>query len=619
MAPTPDDWYRQGKEALAQERWQEAEAALWHCLAVQPRHGAALHLLGQLRRQQGRIEDAIRLQGHSVSGDPRMGWNAFALAELLEERRDWPEAASAMALAAETLPQHSWIASYRNRLQGLAALDGERLAAGMGPASYRYWCTRLEPSLPWQEPDVLPPGWLLLKAPDARLRPGALAWIGAELARRDAAGEPPPDGLYADEDLLAADGQRLSPWFKPGWQPEAFWSTPWLEAFSVWRLEWLHGVGLPMPPASPLARLAWQLQAVEARPCLQALPRILVHRTQLADPAGTEVQDRADLLLGHLRRCGEAVLAVTSLIPAQRPWAGGFRISWALPPTPPLVSVIVPSRDRPDLLASCLDGLLRSQSPRLALELWVADNGSRLQATAELRRLWSERPGLRANWLDVDCPFNWSRINNTAAQQARGDLLLFLNNDVRPRLASEHDDRWLESLAAQALRPVVGAAGALLLTPEGRLQHAGVLPGLGVDGCAHPYRHLEPDHDVHRGRSAFLTAWPALTGACLMLRRRLFFEAGGFDPALPVEGNDVDFGLRLGSLGFRQVLTPEAVLFHAEGASRGDDQVVRRQGLDYLRSRWARAMGESGPFWPAACSKLYVDGRPRELEIPDWE
>jgi len=625
LPSTPNDWYFLGEEALGQQRWEAAEQALWQCLALQPRHGAALHLLGRVRQQQGRRQDAIRLQRDSVGCDPGIGWNAFALAELLEEQGDWPAAAEAMAAAAAALPQQPWILQRQQRLAGRVTIGGERLADGLGPAAYRHWWRQLEPPLPRASAAATSAvhgrlaAWQLLLAADARLRDGALTWVADELLLRAAAGEAPPDGIYADEDQLSGPAERQNPWFKPGWQPEAFWSTPWLEGFSLWRRDWLESAGLPPPPANndPPACFRWQLQALEARPRLLALPRILVHRSGAAGCPNDH--HRAEQLQQHLRHLGEAVTAVIPQALPEQPQATGFRFAWALPAAPPLVSVIVPSRDRPDLLAACLDGLLRSRSSRLNLALWVVDNGSRLQASADLRRRWGEQPGLRGVWLDEDGPFNWSLLNNRAALMARGALLLFLNNDVRPCAATGPQAGWLESLAAQALRPAVASAGALLLTPEGTIQHAGILPGLGHDGCAHPYRNLPPGHGVHRGRSAFLTAWPALTGACLMVRRRLFLEAGGFDPALPVEGNDVDFGLRLGARGFRHVLCPEAVLVHAEGSSRrsrGDDQPTHHAGLNLLRQRWPQQMAGPGPYWPAACSPLHHDGRPRELAIP---
>lgn len=635
---TPDDWCHLAAKTLEEERRPEAEQALWQCLAMQPRHGAALHLLGRLRRQQGRIQDAIRLQQASIDCDPGIGWNAFALAELLELQADWLAAAAAMAAAADALPDQSWIAQRQQRLVSRVAIEGECLADGLGPAAYRHWCRQLEPPLPENSASTagleqgLLAEWLVVLAADARLRSGALAWIAAELKRRVGAGDAPPDAIYVDEDCLSPQGERHDPWFKPGWQPEAFWSTPWLDGFSLWRRGWLAGFGLPPPPASshPLDRFAWQLKALEAQPRLLALPRILVHRVAAegciktpsspVHPAHTRL--RAQQLHHHLARLGEAVTAVTPMALPGRPEAAGFRFSWALPPAPPLISVIVPSRDRPDLLAACLDGLRRSCSPRLNLALWVVDNGSRLQASADLQRRWGEQPGLRGIWLDGDGPFNWSLLNNRAARQARGELLLFLNNDVRLGSNPPCQGHWLESLAAQALRPVVATAGAMLLTPDGNVQHAGVLPGMGRDGCAHPYRDLPPGHGVHRGRSSFLTAWPALTGACLMVRRLLFLEAGGFDAALPVEGNDVDFGLRLGACGFRHVLSPDAVLVHAEGSSRssrGDDRPARNAGLSLLRQRWPKQMAEPGPYWPAACSPHHPDGRPRELASPEWE
>ncbi|MFN5116745.1 MAG: tetratricopeptide repeat protein, partial [Cyanobacteriota bacterium] len=399
MAPSPGDWYRKGEAALEAGRSQEAEEALWRCLAEQPEHGGALHLLGRLRQQQGRLEDAIRLQRSSVRWDPGLGWNSFALAELLEQRQQWQEACGALAAAAAQLPGEPWIARRRQRLEGLAALGGERLRQGLGPASYRYWCQELEPPLPAAEPGLDPlPGWLVLSAADAVLRPGALAWIAAELQRRAAAGEPPPDGFYADEDLLSPQGERHSPWFKPGWQPETFWSTPWLEGLSGWRRDWLQRAGLPPPPPAAAAadRFSWQLRALESGPRLLALPRLLVHRRELSaalDPAAPaaaleEARVRAGMLQQHLLRLGEAVSAVTPEgLPEGAAPEGcfGFRLQWALPAAAPLVRVIVPSRDRPDLLAACLGGLAASLESRqplgsaaalgVELELEVMDNG----------------------------------------------------------------------------------------------------------------------------------------------------------------------------------------------------------------------------------------------------
>ncbi|QPN64389.1 glycosyltransferase [Synechococcus sp. CBW1004] len=503
-------------------------------------------------------------------------------------------------------------------------------------------------------PDTLPPDWHADLAPEAVLRPGALAWLRGWLARQgDGA-----DLLYGDEDRLDGAGRRHAPWFKPGWVPESFWSTPWLGSGSFWRISWLQCHGLWPPPSSGasgaagsvaagsgaaggggpdgLAQWQWQLRALEQRPRLAHLPRILIHR-RTGDasgmPGGIGALPTATLaaaLADHLRRSGEGPVLVQPL-PALTSTAGTtsgsaateeprFGLSWAVPPTWRM-SVVVLSRDRPDLLQRCLSSVEANAAVArrrgLDLEWILVDNGSRLEATAALLHHWRQRPGSRLHVLPLDQPFNWSLLNNRAAATSRAELLLFLNNDIEAPAPSSGSD-WLAVMVGQALRPAIGAVGARLLYRDGSLQHAGLLPPLG-QGCEHPYRHLSPTRLPHRGRAGFLTGWPAVTGACLMVRRTLWQRSGGFDPALPVEGNDVDFCLRLGHLGLRHVVCPEATLLHHEGASRDLSRSATwgpAQAL--LQRRWPGAMAQAAPWWPRACSLETTDGRPRELAGRGW-
>ena len=271
--------------------------------------------------------------------------------------------------------------------------------------------------------------------------------------------------------------------------------------------------------------------------------------------------------------------------------------------------MIIPTRDRADLLEQCLSSLWRTTAPArskgLELEILVVDNGSVEPATAALLQQW--QPRLQV--LRSDTAFNWSRLNNLAAARARGDLLLLLNNDIEALKPG-----WLEAMAAQAQRPAVGAVGALLLYPDGTIQHSGVVVGMH-SGADHAYRDLQPDHRVHRGRSQLLTAWGAVTGACLMLRRELLERIGGLDEGLPVEFNDVDLCLRLGQLGYRQVIPPEAVLVHHESQSRdAEASVTALQALRRVQQRWGLRFGEAGPWWPAQSERNCGDGRPVGLE-----
>ncbi|MFW6731908.1 MAG: glycosyltransferase [Synechococcus sp.] len=602
-AASAEELYQQGRKAFERGEAEGAEGLFWACLASGGPHGAALHYLGLLRRRQGRTAEALVLQRASGRVHPQLGWNWLAAAELFEGQGRWGAAADAFRRAALALPGEPWVGLRWKELEGLAALRGERLATGLPSRAYRLWQRRLEPR-PAPGFKALPAGWRLLRDPHCQLRPDLGEQLALLLAAAGAQGAPPPDLVYGDEDRLEAGGRRWDPWFKPGWVPESFWATPWLDSHSLWREAWLEGNGLPPPPLEPVQRFAWQLRALEAGPRILALPRILAHRPRPL----VETHERAAAMAAHLQRQGERLLLVA-------PDGEGLRLQWALPAAPPLISVVVPTRDRPDLLSRCLEGLRQgaAASPQVRLEPWVVDNGSRLQATADLLQRWQQQPGLRLQVLPRDEPFNWSRLNNAAARVARGELLLCLNNDVMGPPTP-----WLQRLAAQALRPAVGAVGAVLLQADGTIQHAGVVTGLG-SGCEHPYRHLPEQHGVHRGRSRRLTGWGLVTGACLMLRRQLFLASGGFDPAFPVEYNDVDLCLRLGAAGYRQLVPDGVVLRHDEASTRD----VKRSATalparQRIEQRWPQALAGEGPWWPAASSRQHLDGRPREFDPLGW-
>jgi GT2 family glycosyltransferase len=187
-------------------------------------------------------------------------------------------------------------------------------------------------------------------------------------------------------------------------------------------------------------------------------------------------------------------------------------------------------------------------------------------------------------------PFNWSAMNNRAAEAARGDILLLLNNDI-----DVIDPFWLTELASQAMRPDVGAVGAKLLYPDGGVQHAGMTFGNGSFG-AHLYRHAARDDPGHGGMLVARRRVSAVTGACLAIRRDVFRAVGGIEEdRLRVTGSDVDLCLRVRERGLAVICTPHALLYHRELASRGPDatpehraRVARERA--YLLERWGSAI-----------------------------
>jgi GT2 family glycosyltransferase len=256
------------------------------------------------------------------------------------------------------------------------------------------------------------------------------------------------------------------------------------------------------------------------------------------------------------------------------------------PPAPrPLISAIICTRDGVKVLRRCVEGVLERTDWK-ALELVVVDNGSRDPET--LAFLDELRQSGRGRVLRDESPFNFSALNNRAARVARGELLAFLNDDLEIL-----DPQWLTELAVHALRPGIGAVGARLLYPDGRVQHAGVATGvLGLAG--HLLRGVARDDPGPNGFARVLRGSTVVTAACMVLRRELFLECGGFDEEhLAVAFNDVDLCLRLAGRGHRNLYVPTAELVHHESWSRGSDLTPAR------RERFARELQTMLLRWPA--------------------
>jgi GT2 family glycosyltransferase len=223
------------------------------------------------------------------------------------------------------------------------------------------------------------------------------------------------------------------------------------------------------------------------------------------------------------------------------------------------VSVVIPFRDRPELLRNCLRSLRRSTFANL--EIVLVDNGSEDPRTGRLVARASQRQDMRL--ISRPGPFNFSRLCNDGARAATGDHLLFLNNDTEVLTR-----RWVERMLVLAADPAVGAVGATLLYPDRTIQHAGMLPR--SDGMwVHPYRGEPAETPGEGGELRAVRVVPAVTAACTLLRRDLFEELGGFDENFPTSGNDVDLCRRLRAKGRLVVVTPHAKLLHYEGLSRG--------------------------------------------------
>jgi O-antigen biosynthesis protein len=375
------------------------------------------------------------------------------------------------------------------------------------------------------------------------------------------AGSPDLAVIYSDEDTVDPDGAHRDPIFKPDWSPCLQARAPYVGRLALVRASALE------PGAEALAALFRDDQT--------AIDRVL---TGVAPAA-----------VGHLRRvlyhrrAGGAEAAT-------RPRSSAAKEEVAWPP----VSIVVPTRDRADLLAECVRGL-RDRTDYPAYEIVVVDNGSTApDAVALLRDLKSDP---RCKVVERPGPFNFSALSNDGAKATAAPVLAFVNNDI-----VVVEPGWLKPMVRFAVMPRIGVVGAKLLFPDGRLQHAGVVLGFG--GIAgHLYRRMPADHRGYCDRLTVAHEVGAVTAACIAVERYKFEAVGGFDAEnLPVDLNDMDLCLRISERGWTSLWTPESVLIHLQSATRGIDPdpfVLYRQERTYFVRRWAEKIRDDPYFHPA--------------------
>lgn len=405
--------------------------------------------------------------------------------------------------------------------------------------------------------------WLGLIEAGDRLPPHALFTLA-----RHALAHPERQAWYTDEDLLDAEGNRQHPYFKPDL------AVDWLRAapFALGGLLLFHSaayrdLGGLRPELEGVEQwdLSLRLLEMAGEGTIGHVADVLYHRHpegghSIRDADAVEAA-RLAAIQGHLERQGLAAGIADGLLP------GSIRIRYRHA-TSPKVSIIIPTRDRADLLQRCLGSLLEfTDWPDY--EVLVVDNGSSDPAALAMLDQVRAMDPARARVIDAPGPFNYAAMNNRAARQARGDYLLLLNNDTAVLEAG-----WLTEMMSYAQLPEVGAVGARLLYPDGRLQHAGVVLGLGTN-VNHAFHGQAGTEDGYYGRLKLPMNFSAVTGACLLLRRDRYLDLGGLDEAaFPVSFNDLDLCLKLRRQGLRNVWTPYASLLH-EGSVSQEGQVER--------------------------------------------
>lgn len=346
--------------------------------------------------------------------------------------------------------------------------------------------------------------------------------------------------LYADDDHINGCGERADPHLKPQWNGELFSHFDFVTDSCLMKAEANDLAELDL--AQNWRELLTQKLISRARPI--RVPQILHHRKVRPEP----------------------------IVPT---WMEPEEFNY------PLVSVIIPTRNRAGLLRTCVEGLLTTDYPHL--EVIIVDNDSDEPETLGYLEALKER-GCRV--LHHGGAFNFSTLNNSAAETAQGQFLCLLNNDIE--IVETH---WLKAMVVQAARPEVGAVGAQLLYPDGRIQHAGVVIGMG-NAAGHAHKLFRPSDRGYFSRHKLPQFISAVTAACLVVEKKKFHAVGGLDEiGFAVAFNDVDLCLKLNAQGWQSFYEPRSLLIHHESVSRGFDRdpvgaARLAKELQLLKSRW---------------------------------
>jgi GT2 family glycosyltransferase len=372
------------------------------------------------------------------------------------------------------------------------------------------------------------------------------------------------DMLYSDEDKLAADGVCYEPFFKPDWAPETFLSRMYTCHFGVYRRSLIEAVGGFRVGYEGSQDYDLVLRVTERTDRIHHIARILYHWRvhPLSAAMSTDAKPYAYLaaqraLAESLARRGEPG-RIEHVEGCPGLYIPHFDIT-----RPGRVSIVIPTRDRADDLERCLRSVFKSSW--IDYEVVLVDNGTVEPDALKVMESWSRWDSTRVRVVRRDEPFNFSRLVNAGVEATTGSYIILLNNDTEIVTKS-----WIELMMEQAQRPSIGAVGCKLTFPDGTVQHAGIVLGLGGAAGHGHYKFNSFDHGYF-GAIKTVNNYSAVTAACMMVRREAFDLAGGFDPELSIAYNDVDFCLKLRAKGLRNVYLPHVEVRHFESASRGTD------------------------------------------------
>ena len=424
---------------------------------------------------------------------------------------------------------------------------------------------------------------------DDLLAPQALFRIAEALTA-----DPQADAVYTDEDKVTTDlSEHFQPHFKPDFNLDLLRSNNYITHFFVVRTRLAREAGGFRREFDGAQDYDFIFRCTEEAKKVLHVPEVLYHwRTHKASTADNPASKMYAFEAGkraieaHLARCGQE--GTVSL----RKDLGFYRVEYPVQGEP-LVSILIPNRDQKETLEKCLNSIWEKSTYK-NYEILIVENNSSSPEIFDYYREIEKRPGVRIlTWKEG---FNYSAINNFGEKSAAGDYLLFLNNDVEVI-----NPGWIEELLGNCQRKEVGIVGAKLYYPDDTIQHAGTVIGIG--GIAgHAFLNMPRSRTGYLHKASLQMDLSAVTAACMMMKRQVFKQLGGFEERLSVAFNDVDLCLRTEQAGYLVVYNPEVELYHYESKSRGaedSEEKVRRfqEEIEFMRCRWMDLLKKGDPYY----------------------
>lgn len=401
---------------------------------------------------------------------------------------------------------------------------------------------------------------------------------------------------------------QMEPWLKPQWNVDLFLSSAYQGHSVIFRAD-LLALLLPKITLEAIVSidelvdtLLLVLMAEYPHEYQSWITHCPVVALQVNKPVLSQAK-KAHWKITRRNRILDLLKVDAAPVEAEGRLGLAWRLHWPIPNLPPLVSLCIPTRNGLEVLQPCLESILQLTRYK-HFEILVIDNQSDCPQTLQYLAQISEQDK-RVRVLRYDAPFNFAEISNFAVAQAQGEVIGLVNNDIEPCHAE-----WLEEMLAQVLRPDVGCVGAKLYYPSGTIQHGGVV--LGIGGVAgHAFRFESAYSSGYQGRLGVAQNYSAVTAACLLVRKVVYAEAGGMNEQLAVNYNDVDFSLKVQSLGYRNVWTPYAELTHHESVTRGkasSRKQKRRAEKEFalMRKKWGVLL-DSDPAYNPHLTLIHED------------